>query len=87
MASHRAFSGQIDHLSGQIKFGQTNLLYIISGKFTELTKEKMMSRKFSVLIMSTGLSIQLYKMNVASYIASYLQQESECNNLASYLFI
>ena len=41
MASHRTFSGQIDHLSGQIKFGQTNLPYIINGKFTKLTKEKV----------------------------------------------
>ena len=39
MASHRAFSGQIDHLSGQIKFGQTNLLYIINGEVIEFTKE------------------------------------------------
>ena len=37
------FSGQIDHLSGQIKFGQTNLLaiasYNINGKFIEFAKE------------------------------------------------
>ena len=39
MASHRTFSSQSDHLSGLIKFGQTNLPYIINGKFTEFTKE------------------------------------------------
>ena len=36
MASHRTFSGQNKHMSGQIKFGQTNLLYIINENFTEL---------------------------------------------------
>ena len=39
MASHRTFSSQIDHLSGQIKFGQTNLIYIINGEVIEFTKE------------------------------------------------
>ena len=38
MASHRTFSGQIDHLSGQIEFDQTNLQCIIN-KFFEFTKE------------------------------------------------
>ena len=39
MVSYRTFSGQIDHLSGHIKFGQTNLLYTINGKFTKFAKE------------------------------------------------
>ena len=37
-ASHQTFSGQIKHLSGQIKFGQTNLLYIINGHFIEFAE-------------------------------------------------
>ena len=47
MASYRTFSDQIDHLSSQIKFGQTNLLYIINGKFTECTKEMNIRTIFS----------------------------------------
>ena len=39
MASYRTVFDQIDHLFSQIKFGLTNLLYIINGKFTEFTKE------------------------------------------------
>ena len=39
MASHQTFSGQIKHMSSQIKFGQTNYLYIINGNFTEFAKE------------------------------------------------
>ena len=42
-ASHQTFSGQIEHLSGQTIFGQTNLSYIISGKVIGFTKEKHMS--------------------------------------------
>ena len=34
-ASHQTFSGQIKHQPGQIKFGQTNLLYIINGEVIE----------------------------------------------------
>ena len=49
MASHRTFSGQIDYLSGQIKFGQTNLLYIINGKFIEFTKENECPDNFQSL--------------------------------------
>ena len=33
MASHRTFSSQNKHMSSQIKFSQTNLLYIINGNF------------------------------------------------------
>ena len=46
-------SGQIKVMSGQIKFGQTNLLYIINGNFMEFAKE-WMSGQFSVLIISTA---------------------------------
>ena len=39
IVSHHTFSDQIKHLSGQIKSGQTNFLYIINGKFMEFAKE------------------------------------------------
>ena len=45
----KTFSGQIDHLSGQIKFGQANLLYIINGKFTEFTNENELLDNFQSL--------------------------------------
>ena len=38
-ASHRTFSGQNKHMSGQIKFGWTNLLYIINGNFIEFVEK------------------------------------------------
>ena len=39
MASHQTFSGQIKHMSGQIRFGQTSFLYIINGNFMEFANE------------------------------------------------
>ena len=39
ITSHQTFSGQIKYVSGQIKFGQTNFLYIINGNFVEFPKE------------------------------------------------
>ena len=39
-ASHETFSGQIKHLPDQIKYGQTNFLYIINGQLIEFAKEK-----------------------------------------------
>ena len=47
MDSHGTFSGQIDRLS---KFGQTNLLCIINGKFTELMKENECLDNFQSLL-------------------------------------
>ena len=38
-ASHQSFSSQNNHLSGQIKFDQTNLLYIINGNVIEFAKD------------------------------------------------
>ena len=38
MASHRTFSGHNKHMSGQIKFGQTNLLYTTNQNVTELVE-------------------------------------------------
>ena len=38
MASHRTFSGQNKQMCVQIKFGQTNLLYIINGNFIEFVE-------------------------------------------------
>ena len=37
MSSHQTFSGQ--HFSGQIKFGQTNLLHIINKEIIEFAKD------------------------------------------------
>ena len=39
MASHHAFSGQIKQMSGQIKFCQTKLLYIINGEVIVFAKD------------------------------------------------
>ena len=46
MASHSTFSGQNKHMSSQIKFGQTNLLYIINGNFIELVENNECPDKF-----------------------------------------
>ena len=54
MASHQTFSGQLKHLTGQTKFGQSNILYIINGKVIKFLIEKPMSGQFSILIISTG---------------------------------
>ena len=37
-ASHQTFSGHVKHLSGQTKFGQTNLQYIVNENFIEFTE-------------------------------------------------
>ena len=47
MASHQTFSSQIKHLSGQIKFSQTNLLYIINGEVFEFAKDNECLEIFS----------------------------------------
>ena len=39
MASHQIFYGQIKHMSGYIKLGLTNLLWIMNGYFMEFAKE------------------------------------------------
>ena len=39
MASHQTFSDQIKHLSGQIKIGQTIVLYIINGEVIEFLED------------------------------------------------
>ena len=57
MASHQIFSGQLGHLTDQIKFDQTNLLYIINGEVNKLTTGKQMSGQFSILIISTAIAI------------------------------
>ena len=49
MASHQTFSGQIKHLSGQIIFGQTNLLYIINGEVIEFAKDNKYPYNFQSL--------------------------------------
>ena len=49
MDSHQIFSGQIKHLFGQIKFGQTNLLYIIDGEVIEFAKDNKCPDHFQSL--------------------------------------
>ena len=49
IASHQTFSGQIKHLSGQIKFGKTNFLYIINGNFMEFAEENECPDNFQSL--------------------------------------
>ena len=49
MASHQKFSGQIKHMSGQIKFGQTNFLCIINGNFMEFVEENECPDNFQSL--------------------------------------
>ena len=64
MASHQTFSGQLKHLTGQTKFGQSNILYIINGKVIKFLIEKSMSGQFSILIISTV---------ICTYFNTYLQ--------------
>ena len=40
MAYHQTLSDQINHMSSHIKFGQTNFLHIINGKFIEFAKNE-----------------------------------------------
>ena len=46
MASHRTFSSQTKHMSGQIKVGQTNLLFNINENFIEFVKNNECPEKF-----------------------------------------
>ena len=55
MASHQTFSGQLWHLTGQTKFDQTSLLYIINGEVNESIIGKQMSGQFLILIISTDI--------------------------------
>ena len=57
MASHQTFSGQLWHLTGQTKFDQTNLLYIINGEINECIIGIQMSGQFLTLIISTEYNI------------------------------
>ena len=54
MASHQTFSGQLWwYLTGQTKFDQSNLLYIINGEVNEFIIGKQMSKQILILIIST----------------------------------
>ena len=53
MASYQTFSSQLWHLTGQTKFDQSNLLYIINGEINECIIRKRMSGQFLILILST----------------------------------
>ena len=59
MASHQIFSDQLWHLTDQIKFDQTNLLYIINGKVHKFTIGNHISGQFSTLIISTDIALVL----------------------------
>ena len=48
-ASHQTFSRQNKHLSGQIKFGQTNSLYVVNGNFIEFAKNNKCQDNFRSL--------------------------------------
>ena len=50
MASEQAFSSQNKHLSGQIKFGHTKLLYVIKNFIIEFAKNNEMSEQLLVLL-------------------------------------
>ena len=58
------FSGQLKHLTGQAKFGQSNILYIINGKVIKFLIEKPMSGQFSILISTVNVSV-LVDFNLA----------------------
>ena len=49
MASNQIFSGQIKRISGQIKFGLINFLYIINANFMEIAKENERPDNFQSL--------------------------------------
>ena len=51
-ASHQTFSRQNQHLSGQIKFGQTNSLYVINGNFIEFAKNNECSNNIWSLLLA-----------------------------------
>ena len=50
MASHQPFSGQIKHLSDQIKFGQTNLLYSVNVEVIEFARDNECLDNFQYLM-------------------------------------
>ena len=62
MASHRTFSDQNKHMSSQINFVQTNLLYIINGNFIEFVERNECPDNL-VLIISTVISIRTGEFN------------------------
>ena len=65
MASHQTFSCQFKHLTGQTKFGQSDILYIINGKVIKFLIEKPMSEQFLILY-GTSCHVK-YKGQKASY--------------------
>ena len=67
-ASHQTFSNQFKHLTGQAKFGHSNILYIIKGKVIEFLIEKPMSGQFSILIISTGRGHDITRSMTVSII-------------------
>ena len=73
-ASHQTFFGQIKHLSGQAKFGQTNLLYIINENFKTFGQ-------FSVLAIST-VNIPVFSNTVQiPYTAKHLRGKTFANRV------
>ena len=70
MASHQTFSGQLWHLTGQIKFDRSNLIYIINGEVNESITGKQMSGQFLILIISTA--------NVSERFTAYFKHWGIC---------
>ena len=89
MASHQTFSGQFWHLTDQINFDQTNLLYIVNGEVNKFTIVKQMSRQFSTVIVHSNIlhtyTIQLDSnfKNLACATAHTLhEQQKDCGVFA-----
>ena len=57
MTSHQTLYSQTKHMSGQIKFGQRNFLYIINGNFMEFAKENECVDKYQSLIIIISTDI------------------------------
>ena len=80
MVSHQTFSGHLWHLTGQIKFDQTNLLYIINEEVNKFPMGKQMSGQFSNLIVST----EYYHCNpiyTKYYIVARVHNDNDSRNL------
>ena len=57
VASYQTFHGKIKHMPNEIKFGQTNFVYIINGNFMEFAKENECLDKYQSLIIIISTDI------------------------------
>ena len=74
MASHQTFSANFGILTGQTKFDQTNLLYIINGEVNECIIGKQMFGQFLILIISTVIILcnKVVTSNIVFYVRIYV---------------